>query len=332
MRNKRLSICDTSIHPGECANLALPLPERYTCAPLYMPIKVVHGKKTGPCIVIFAILRGNELNGLEIVNRILNEVNSESLSGTLIAIPVVNVLGLTQAAFSVSDSLSSAFPGNEQGTFGERIAYLFTNEILKKADYCIEIQTGELNHNILPQIYCSFNDPTAKKLASFFQTPVVMNLELIRNPLRTTIEDLQIPFLVYQAGEAMRFDENAIQQGVSGILNVMSALELRKTETDCAIRPIFSQEAYWVAAHKGGILQTSITLGQTVSKNTLLGRIVDPFGANLLEPVYAPDEAVVVGINMTPLVYEGLALFKLASFLDCQKAENVIKKWESTEY
>src|SRR5690606_14076237 len=114
----------------------------------------------------------------------------------------------------------NCFPGKKNGSYGERFAHAFTQEILRKADYCIELQTGGMNHNILPQVYCSFSDARAKKLARVFQTPTITNVDLNKNNLRKTTDDLNIPLLVYQAGEALRFDENAITVGVKGIKNV----------------------------------------------------------------------------------------------------------------
>ena len=221
-KNKNLNICDTTVHPGEMANLALPLPEEYTCAPLFMPIKVIHGLKSGPCLLIFSVLKGSELNGLEIANRINNDITPEQISGTVISIPVVNVYGLTHypKPLPMGNQLADCFPGNETGTYGERLAHLFTEEILKKSDYCIELQTGGLNHNILPQIYCNFDNKQTKQLAKVFEAPVVTQVNIEGNRLRQTTEELQIPLLVYQGGEAMRFDENAITLGVKGVKNV----------------------------------------------------------------------------------------------------------------
>ena len=136
MSNKKINICGTNVHAGELANLALPLPEQYSCAPLYMPIKVMHGTKPGPCLVVFSGLRGTELNGLEIANRIIQTVNPNQISGTIITIPVLNIYGLTHypATLPTGNDLERCFPGNEQGSYGERIAHLITEEIFKKAD------------------------------------------------------------------------------------------------------------------------------------------------------------------------------------------------------
>lgn len=333
MRNKKITICGTNVHPGEIANLALPLPEQYSCAPLYMPIKVIHGTKKGPCLFIFSGLKGSELNGLEIANRIIQDMDPSKISGTIIAVPVMNVYGLTHypAKLPTGDNLASCFPGNEEGSFGERMAYLITEEILKKADYCIELQTGGLNHNILPQVYCNFDNQEAKELAKVFRAPVITNVALEGNFLRQTTEELHAPLLVYQAGEAMRFDENAIQLGVDGIKNVMRAINILEKEPLKEFMPISSRDEDWIIAHKGGILHTSVTLGQTIESGEIIGTITDPFGADVLEPIKSPQKGVVVGVNTSPLVHEGLPIFKVASFLDYDKAGTIIEEWDKKQ-
>lgn len=333
MKNKKIKICNTFVHPGEVANLALPLPEQYSCAPLYMPIKVINGMKKGPCILVFSVLNGTELNGLEIINRVTSELDAKKLSGTVIAIPVVNVYGLTHypRALPGNNKLSNCFPGNEHGSFGERIAHIFTNDILKKADYCIELQTGGINHNILPQVYCNFDNADTKRLAKFFNAPVITNVTLEGNKLRQTTEELQIPLIVYQAGEAMRFDESSINLGVEGVKNVMRAIDMFEKAPVKEVNPIFSQDEDWITAHKGGILNTNTSLGQTIEKGEVIGTINDPFGLDAIEKIKSPLKGVVVGINTSPLIYEGLPIFKVASFLDYDKAETVIEQWDKNQ-
>ena len=134
MKQSAIQICDASIHPGEVANLAMPLPERYSCSPIFMPIKVVHGAETGPCLLVFAGVKGNELNGLEIINRLVNMANPSEIKGTVIAVPVLNVYGLTHLTSTLpsGNSINDCFPGVENGNFGERIAYLFYRGNTKK--------------------------------------------------------------------------------------------------------------------------------------------------------------------------------------------------------
>ena len=333
MKNSKLEICDATIHPGEAANLALSLPEQYSCSPLYMPIKVIHGKEEGPCILVFSTMKGSELNGIEIVNRMINELDVSEVKGTIIAIPVVNVYGLTHFPVMLPSggTLVDCFPGSEDGTFGERMAYTFTQEILKKADYCIELQTGSLNHDILPQVYCNFDDLQSRKLAKAFQSPVITSVNIQGNKFRQVTEDLGIPLLVYQAGEALRFDENAITLGVSGVLNVIRELDILKKSATTEITPTFSQDEEWIVAHKSGILQTTHSLGQAIKKDEEIGEITDPFGLEAHLIVKSPQDGIIVGINTTPLIYEGMSIFKIASFLDYDRAETNIEEWHQKQ-
>ena len=94
MKNNAIQICNETIHPGENLSLALPLPELFSCAPLYMPIRIIHGKSPGPCLLITATMHGNELNGTEIINRLFEIKELKKIKGTLIAVPVLNVFGL----------------------------------------------------------------------------------------------------------------------------------------------------------------------------------------------------------------------------------------------
>ncbi|MBL4819045.1 MAG: succinylglutamate desuccinylase/aspartoacylase family protein, partial [Deltaproteobacteria bacterium] len=276
-------------------------------------------------------LKGIELNGLEIANRIIKSVSASQIRGTIIAIPVLNVYGLTHypATSPTGSNLETCFPGNEKGSYGERIAHLVTQEILKKADYCIELETGGWNHNILPQVYCNFDNKRAKELAKVFKSPVVTNVSLEGNHLRQTTEELQVPLLVYEAGEAMRFDENAITLGVDSIKNVMRKIDMLSDEPVQEVTPIFSKEEGWIIAHKGGILHPSVSLGQTIEKGDIIGTISDPFGADIVEPIKSPKKGIVVGVNTAPLIHEGLEIFKIASFSDYDKAETTIEEWDS---
>ena len=333
MKNSKLEICDAIIQPGEVANLALPLPEQYSCSPLYMPIKVIHGKEKGPCVLVFSTMKGSELNGIEIVNRVMDEFDVSAVKGTIIAIPVVNVYGLTHfpAMLPNGGTLVDCFPGAEEGTFGERMAYTFTQEILTRADYCIELQTGSLNHDILPQVYCNFDDSQSRKLAKAFQPPVITKVNIQSNKFRQVTENLGIPLIVYQAGEALRFGENAILLGVSGVLNVSRELDILEKSVITETTPTFSQDEEWIVAHKSGILQTVHSLGQAITKNEEIGEITDPFGLEAHVKVKSPQDGIIVGINTTPLIHEGLPIFKIASFVDYDRAETNIGEWHKKQ-
>lgn len=338
MKNSNLQICDATIHPGEVANLALPLPEFFSCVSFYMPIKIVHGKQAGPCMLILSTVKGDELNGLEIINRLLQLDVLKELKGTLIAVPVLNVLGLASYSrgMSYETNLERCFPGEEKGTYGERIAHVFTQEVLTKANYCIELQTGSLNHEILPQVYCNLTDGQSKQLAQAFAAPVITNVTTDNSTLRQTTEKMNIPLLVYKAGEAMRFDESAISLGLNGIKNVLESLGMLPSfdtveSEQATFKPVFSQDQDWIYSHRSGVLNAQVELGQRIQKNQVIGLISDPFSADTVEPVKAYQDGIVVGVNRHPLIHEGQTIFKVASFIDNIRAESALEAWSESQ-
>lgn len=330
MKNSKLNICNATIHPGERVNLALPLPDFYSCTSFYMPIKVIHGKEPGPCLLIFSAVKGDELNGLEIINRLLESDKLSEIRGTLIAVPVLNILGLIGPSRAHNDKhLERCFPGIENGSYGERLAHIFTREILSKSDCCIELQTGSINHDILPQIYCDINNIEGKRLAQSFKAPVITNVSTQNNSLRKTAEQLGIPLIVYQAGEAMRFDKIAIDLGLAGIHNVMEALNMinPSQQNQSIFQSIFSQDHDWIRAHRSGVFMSTVELGQKIHTGQRIGTINDPFSADTAEVVKAENEGIVVGINRHPLIYEGQTILKVATFIDNNRAESALEAW-----
>src|SRR5690554_4280509 len=103
MKNSPFRLCGIDIQPGERVTLALPNPEIFTCAPLHIPIHVLHGKEKGPVLLICATFDGNEVNGIAILQRLLTLKTLKNLKGTLIAIPVMNVYGLMNHSKSLPD-------------------------------------------------------------------------------------------------------------------------------------------------------------------------------------------------------------------------------------
>lgn len=333
MKNKPLQICNVTIHPGESLSLALPLPQLFSCAPLYMPIKVVHGKKAGPCILVMAAMRGDELNGTEIVRRLLEVSSLKNLQGTLIAVPVLNVYGLINHLRYLPGQidLDSCFPGSKTGTHAARMANLFVEEIFNKADVCIDLRTGFLNYSNLPRIDVDFADEEAKELALAFNAPVICRAEFEKGCLRTLAFKRKKRFLTYEAGEAMRFDEHAIKVGVKGIINVMRKLTMLPEKTSKKVAPLksfFAEKSVWLRASTSGLSYTQHKLGQHVQQGEALCVIRDPFGSMDSVTISNPGEAIIIGKNNLPMVHEGEGLLQLAVFQKMEHAATHLEDWK----
>lgn len=330
-KNTKLTISNEIIHPGETASLALPLPEMFSCAPMYMPIKVVHGKESGPTLLVTAAMHGNELNGAEIIHRLLNSSSLKKLKGTLIAIPIMNVYGFVNKTRTMPGgaTLASQFPGSPTGSHAARLAHIFCEQIFSLADYCIDLQTGWLNYSNLPQIFISEDNEVELEFARAFAAPVISEIEPVNNSLRAYAIKKQIPYLVYEAGEAMRFDEPSINIGMKGIIQLMRHVGMlaKSKKRSLKQKSFIMKDMRWVRSPTSGISHSRIKLGQQVKKGEELTIIKDPFGSGATLSVQAPFAGIVVSMNNLPLVYEGVPLFQLASFEKLSMAATHIEDW-----
>lgn len=335
LRRNHFKICNEVIHPGESVSLALKLPELYSCLPAYMPVKVFHGKKSGPVLLVFAAVNGDEVNGTEIIHRLVNLKRLKKISGTLIAVPVVNVFGLVDKSKFLPGhvDLSTIFPGSAHGTHADRMANLFITELFDIADYAISLETGPLNYSNFPEILVDLDIEESKNLAKNFGAPVVNQATGEAGTLVHYASRNHKKLLTYTAGEACRLDSRAIKIGLRGILNTMSMLDMLPGKEVKMIKPspvFFLEKSSWVRTSYSGISSNQIRLGDFVKKHHVLSVIRDPFGNADKQTIVSPKDGVIVGINNVPLVNEGDALFKIAAFPESKLVEEHLKNWESS--
>lgn len=332
MKNSTIKICDAIIHPGESLSLAMPLPEIFSCAPLHMPIKVIHGKQKGPCVLITAAMHGDEINGTEIINRLLDLNLLKSLRGTVIAVPVLNVYGLLNRSRFLPNRrlLDHSFPGSERGHYAERVAHIISTTLLPLADYLIDLQTGLANHAKFPQVHVKLSESESLSLAKAFNSPVISDVETELGSLRAMADEANKPMLVYEAGEAKRFDEHAIKVGMRGIVNVLRKIKMLKesSKKQAAPKSFITKQNRWLHSPSSGIAYTKLRLGQHVKKGDELAVIKDPFGASDDVVFKSTHEGVLVGKNNLPLVHEGEALFELAEFSEMTAAASHLGDWQ----
>lgn len=310
-----LRINGFNIPPGTRTSLDIPIGRLYTHAPVTMPVHVVHSKKPGPRMFVCAAIHGDEIVGVEIIRRLLKLPVLDVMRGTLIAVPVVNALGFIQHSRYLPDrrDLNRSFPGSEKGSLTARLAHLFMREIVANATHGIDIHSGALHRGNLPQIRANLHDPETARLARAFSVPVLLNANVRDGSLRQIAAEHGIPMLLYEAGEALRFDESAIRAGVQGIVGVMRALDMLKASRrhDQRPTPVIANSSTWVRAAQSGILRCSAELGAHVHKGDLLGAIADPFGLQEID-IVAPANGIIIGRINLPLVNEGEALFHIA--------------------
>ena len=326
-------IGDQSIPRRSRTLIELPLPPLYTHTPLSLPVHVFRGAKDGPRLFVCAAMHGDELNGMEIIRRLLKQPALKRLRGTLVAVPIVNVYGLLHHSRYLPDrrDLNRSFPGSEKGSLAARLAHLLMTEIVDKCTHGIDLHTGAIHRSNLPQIRANLDDEETARLATDFGVPVLLNANLRDGSLREAAARHGIPMLLYEAGEALRFDEVAIRAGVKGIINVMRTMEMlpasrarRKKHRD----PFVARSSTWIRASASGLFRKVCSLGSRVKRGEVIGLIDDPFGGSEFE-VVSTASGIIIGCAEIPLVHEGEALFHIARFEDVKGVAGQVETFQS---
>jgi len=328
--NNPFPIGEIVVKPGQRVNISLPVADLYTSTSLSMPVQVICGRRAGPVLFVSAAIHGDELNGVEIIRRLLRLKVLSSIRGTLIAVPIVNVHGFLHQSRYLPDrrDLNRSFPGSARGSIAARLANTFFTQIVSKADFGIDLHTGAINRSNLPQIRGNLDNEKTLELARAFGAPVVINANIRDNSLRACVADSGVPVLIYEAGEALRFDEISIRAGLRGVLNVMRSIGMlpAKRPVRKQVNPLIARSTSWVRAPASGIFNTDVQLGGSVSKGQRLASINDPLGDSS-DVVSAPFDGIVIGCSNLPLAHEGDALFNIAEFKSVSKAEGLVEEF-----
>jgi hypothetical protein len=306
----------TRVAAGSRVTVNLPVANLYTNAPVLLPVMVLHGLKPGRKLFISAALHGDEIIGVEIIRRLLRLPELKTLAGTLLAVPIVNIMAFLHQSRYLPDrrDLNRSFPGSESGSLAARLANLFLKEVVERCDHGIDLHTGAIHRPNLPQIRADLTKPETLKLALAFGAPLLLNSTPTAGTLREYTTKRGIPVLLYESSEALRFDETCIRIGVQGVLNVMYELGmLTRTmyATPRLVEPVIAKSSIWARSPGSGLLRAQVALGEEVRAGQTLGVVGDPFG-EVEQAVIGPADGVVIGRLNMPLVHEGDALFHIA--------------------
>ncbi|HSM69715.1 MAG TPA: succinylglutamate desuccinylase/aspartoacylase family protein, partial [Xanthomonadales bacterium] len=289
----------------------------------------VNGRRAGPVMFVSAAVHGDELNGVEIVRRLLRLKALDALRGTLLAVPVVNIHGFLDQSRYMPDrrDLNRSFPGSPRGSIAARLAHTFVEHVVQKASFGIDLHTGAVDRANLPQVRANLDDPATQDIAMAFGAPVLINAAMREGSLRACAAASGIPMLVYEAGEALRFDELSIRAGLRGIMRVMRRVGMLPDKRHARkSSPVIARSTSWMRSPISGIVTGMVGLGRSVSKDEVIGKVSDPLGDQESE-IISRFDGIVIGRSNLPLAHEGDALVHVAAFSDVERAADALEEF-----
>jgi predicted deacylase len=318
-----------TVAPGKRRTIDIPISQLSIHVPVRMSAHVIHGARPGKTLFVSAAIHGDEIIGVEIIRRILTLPAIQRLRGTLIAVPIVNAYGFLHHSRYLPDrrDLNRSFPGSRTGSLAAQLAEAFMREIVVPADFGIDLHSAAIHRENLPQMRVSPDRADLHELALAFAPPVILPADIRPGSLRDAARGVNTDILLYEAGEALRFDEAAIRIGVGGVLRVMRKLGMLTTDSVKAskVKPVEAQHSRWVRAPEGGILRHYKKCGDSVKKGAVMGIVSNPFGERETN-VVAGISGLIIGRTRLPVVNRGDALFHIARVSKPRSAPGKVKR------
>ena len=320
---------EATIAPGKRAVVDLPVSDLSNRLPMALSIKVIHGKRPGPVLFVSAAVHGDEVIGVEIIRRLIKRPALKTMCGTLLLAPIVNGYGFLAHSRYLPDrrDLNRSFPGSATGSLAGRLAHVFLNEVVTRADFGVDIHSAAIHRSNLPQIRIADGDEKTLGLAKAFGAPAIVMSSLREGSLRREATKLGVPVLVFEGGEGLRFDEAAVRAGLGGVMRIMRHVGMidGKKLLENAHPPLVTRNSAWVRAPSGGLVRLHRKLGDAVLEDETIGVVSDMFGI-AEQKVTSPSAGIIIGRTNLPIVNEGDALVHVARVA---KAETAAKRVES---
>lgn len=309
-----ISINNIDVFPGENAVAKINVGRLPSNTTIEIEAQIYRSVVPGPTVLLIGGIHGDEINGVEIVRRFIEEELGGHLSkGSIIAIPLLNVYGFINFSREVPDGkdVNRSFPGSSSGSLAARVARTLTKKILPYVDVALDFHTGGASRYNYPQTRYTASDERAKEIADLFNAPYTIAKPIIPKTFRKTAKDLMIPAVVYEGGESIRLDGFAIENAIQGIKRVLIGLDMFDQEHQPPHRDTHHiSKTYWIRAPFSGIFIWSKSSGNYVQKGEPLGTIKDPFGGRSVS-VLSKMAGHIIGHNNGSVVNQGDALFHI---------------------
>lgn len=310
---KTFAINNEEVLPGQQTVIKLKIGQLPSGTKIFIYLHVYRSINPGPTMMVMGGLHGDEINGVEIVRRgISTGLFSSIKSGSVIAVPILNIYGFINFSREVPDGkdVNRSFPGNMSGSLASRVARTLTKKIIPLVDFGVDFHTGGGARYNYPQIRFTKGDPRSQDLAEVFSAPYTIEKGVIRGSLRKVCRDLNIPMIVFEGGESLRFDGLSIDHGLDGLKRVMVESHMLDDDLVPQQDSVFIKKSSWIRASQSGMFLWFKSSGQEVKKGEPLGELCDPFGGSVVV-VRAKRDGHIIGHNNASVVHQGDALFHI---------------------
>jgi uncharacterized protein len=294
-----------------------PTVERSTIelAGLSVPLVEVTGRADGPLLTIVSGVHGCEYASMAGVRRWTRDLATRELRGRVRAVPVLNVTAFAaRTPFVVPEdgkNLNRCFPGDPAGTLADRLAYDAFTKLITGSDAVIDAHCGDMVEALQPFTLYEAGpaESRAREMATAYGLPYVIRQEpgpgrAVAGTTSSAAAEAGISAITAEAGGCGLVEEHAVQLHVDGLNGVLEVLGMVDRSPAAAARPAPSYlgRFLWLRCEHAGWWEPTVVAGEPVRAGQLVGTVSTLDGANVLETIQAPADAVVIFLTSSPAV------------------------------
>ena len=325
-----LIIMDTEIPPGTATSLPWNSGQNFNSIDWNTPVIIKHGVNPGPVMCMTSTLHGDEINGIEVIRRVFKALNVNDMHGSVVAVPIVNLDGFLRSARYLSDrsDLNRFFPGAENGSTAQRVAYSLFNEIVTRCNVLLDLHTGSLHRSNVPQVRANLKLESIKEVIDGLSDLTIVHSEGNAGMLRNAANDIGIPAVTLEIGGPFLFDKKGVEEGTKSILNLISYLEITRKFSFLPQPKASFNISTWVNSDYAGIYMSDVHIGQNISKGDIIGRVADPI-SNKEDLIASPFDGKIIGLALDQFIHTGFAVAHIARKTDEKEIDSRPKPDES---
>lgn len=303
----------------------------------FIPVTVINGVKSGPVLATIAGVHGYEYNSILATEKWLANIDPTKLTGTIIAVRVAHIPAFEEKSIYVNPhdrkNLNRSFPGKEDGTQTEQIAWNLSNHVIAKADFVIDLHSGDGAEWLAAFVGVyggplSSNYDQAMLVAEGFKFPNIVTYKMNTQKQVDTRRSLNrqavahgAPTILVEIGENGSKKEEHVNAMVRGleeatrILGISSPSTVNNSKAELtsqgASNSRYFEGTFSVPVKSSGLWFPEITAGQFLKKGDTLGVVKDYFG-NTVESVSAPESGFALYGLSGPSVKQGQSIMTIA--------------------
>jgi hypothetical protein len=306
-----------SLLPGTVTRLRVRLAEGALDEPLTVPVLVARGRHAGPVLGITSALHGNELAGIPVIRHIFDQLDVEQLSGTIVAVPVVNTPGFLryQRGFSDGQDLNRIMPGKKGGSASQAFAHALMTRIVRHVDFLLDLHTASFGRVNSLYVRADMRDAHTHRLALQQRPQIIVHNSGPDGSLRGACAALGKPCVTIEIGDPQVIDPAMTVKALRGVRNTLHHLKMLSLppgdeEAPAAEPPVVVSRSFWLFSASAGILAVMPAVAAWVKRGDVVAEIHNVWG-ELVDRIVVATDAIVVGKSTNPVCNTGDRLLHL---------------------